>query len=60
MLPLKYAQPPTSQPREGDTPAEQVKLVPREGVDFPSLAIWVPQMELFAIANCKAPSTFPF
>ena len=25
------------------------------GVDFPSLARWIPQTDLFAIANCKAP-----
>ena len=37
----------------------QAKLVRVAGVDFPSLAIWIPQTGLFAIANCKAPATFP-
>lgn len=31
-------------------------MVLAAGVDFASLAIWIPQTGLFAIANCKAPA----
>ena len=31
------------------------RLESRAGMDFPSLARWVPQAGLFAVANCNAP-----
>jgi hypothetical protein len=34
---------------------DSAKLVGERGVDFPSPTNWMPQLELFAIANCSAP-----
>lgn len=33
-----------------------LKMVSAAGVDFPSPAIWLPEVELFAIANSRAPA----
>src|SRR5688572_3300841 len=35
------------------------KLADPKGVGFPSLIRWIPQMSMFAIANCNAPTLFP-
>jgi hypothetical protein len=36
-------------------PSSFIGLVRLPGVGFPSLTIWVPEVTLFAIANCNAP-----
>jgi hypothetical protein len=42
-----------------ETELRSDKMADPKGMDFPSLTIWMPEVNLFAVANRNAPSAFP-